>query len=138
MEMPIELDIEDEDEDEDGQLDEVREKEREEGVTVDQSIVQYLQSQYQSLQALKEAPEKDLVDLAGILGQSFIYFFMILIFSLLLWNNNVDVCRYAQSSQSTSILQCTEGKETGRRQWNIIRYTDHLYFTNSFNCGTKQ
>lgn len=35
MEMPIELDIEDEDEDEDGQLDEVREKEREEGVTVD-------------------------------------------------------------------------------------------------------
>ncbi|GMR53465.1 hypothetical protein PMAYCL1PPCAC_23660 [Pristionchus mayeri] len=41
MEMPIELDIEDEeDEDEDGQLDE----------------------------ALKEAPEKDLVDLAGILG----------------------------------------------------------------------
>jgi tropomodulin len=93
MHMPIELDIDDEEEEE-----EFNEN--------DDTVIE---------KALKNAPERDLVDLAGILGKS-----------ELLGESSVNclllpTIRHAQCAQPTPVLQCTEGERTERGNWLLIQ-----------------
>jgi hypothetical protein len=98
MQMPIELDLDDEEDEED-------EEEYEEDEEIDTVKLEKL---------IDRAPERDLVDLAGILGKY--------ILAIIPKRQRGKVFRHAQCTQPTAVLQCSKGQKPGREHRHLLQW----------------